>query len=106
MAKLQSIAAVNVPNESTSILTVSPDTPFTKISELIIANHTSEQVSCKVSILKYDLALEVVVIPQLTLIAYESKIIPTSTNLNSNDQIIIEPNVNKAIDVLVSFVEM
>ena len=106
MAKLKSVATANLARTAVEVYTVADDTPYIKLNELIISNHSVEQVTCKVSIFKKDIENTIVIIPQLQLLSNESQFIPMSTNLNTSDKLIIEPNVSQVIDVMVSCVEM
>ena len=106
MAQLKSVAAVSLIKGDTEIYEVSSTTPYIKLNELIIANTSSDQVTCVVKVFKSDIAQEVTIIANSILLAHESKILPLGTCLNAGDKLIISNNVNKAIDVLVSCVEM
>lgn len=106
MAQLKSVAATNLARGATEVYEVSNETPYAKVTEIIISNHSENTTSCKISVYKNATAQEVVIIPGLQLIASQSRIISMATSLNSQDKIIAEPDQPNCIDVLVSCVEM
>lgn len=106
MAQLKSVAATNLGRGTTEVYEVAETTPYAKITEIIISNHSENQTSCKISIYKNDSSQEVIIIPGLQLIASQSRIITMATCLNTSDKILAEPDQPNCIDVLVSCVEM
>lgn len=106
MAQLKSVSAINIAKDANEIYSVPDSTPYVKLTELILSNHTASNVVCKVSVYKSKSDQLVIIIPGLELFANQNQIISLSTCLNANDKIIVEPNISQAIDVLISCVEM
>lgn len=106
MAQLKSVGAINIAKNANDIYVVPDDTPYVKVTELILSNHSNASVSCSVSIYKSVTAETINIIPGLELLANQNQIIALATCLNTKDKIIVEPTISQAVDVLISCVEM
>jgi hypothetical protein len=106
LAQLKSVGSIDLINGATTVYEVSPDTPYAKLTELIVANTSGNTVSCKISIFKASTNQEIVIIPDLKLLSNQSNIINMATCLNAHDQVICTTSVPDCIDILVSCVEM
>lgn len=106
MAQLKSVGSLELINGATTVYEVSPDTPYAKLTELIVANKSGNTVSCKISIFKANTNQEITIIPNLQLLSNQSNIINMATCLSSQDKVICTTTVPNCIDVLVSCVEM
>ena len=106
MAQLKSVAAIDLIAGTTPVYEVSAETPYAKVTELIVSNTSGSTVSCKVSVYKASTNQTVVIIPSLQLLSNQSHIIGMATCLNTNDKILCDASQPNCIDVLVSCVEM
>ena len=106
MAQLKSVACVDLTYGETEVFSVGSTVPFVKLTELILANHSTNAVNCKIKIYKANINKEATISSNLRLEANENNFITCQTALNTNDKILINVDVNKAVDVLISCVEM
>lgn len=106
MAQLKSVGSNDLVAGSTIVYEVSSETPYAKLTELIVANTSGNTVSCKFSIYKASTNQEITIVPSLQLLSNQSQIIGMATCLNTNDKILCETSNPSCIDVLVSCVEM
>ena len=107
MAKLNSAAVAKISKGTTELYEVNGTVQQVKVSELIITNtDTSGPVTVSAKIFKATSGTAITIIPNMNLLAVESKIISLSTFLTNGDKILIEANVDNAVDVMVSFIEV
>ena len=99
MAQLRSVGVKDLVKGAVTIYTVPDSTPYAKISEIIVANHTTSSVTCKFSIYKAESDTTIIIVPELELIANQNQVLAFSTCLNTHDKVIIESHVSQAIDV-------
>ena len=105
MASLKSKAIPNITTTKMTIHTVSDTILNSKISEIIFANKTADEVSYFMFIKKAD-GTEVTVLPESLLHANESHHISTSTFLTAGDSVAVQSSADNAIDVMLSYVEL
>ena len=105
MASLKSKVFQNITTTKMTIHTVPNTILNSKISEIIFANKTTNEVSYFMFIRKVD-GTEVTVMPESLLHANESHRILTSTFLTAGDSVSVKSSENNAIDVMLSYVEL
>ena len=105
MAALKSKVFPNIKTTKATIHTVPDNIANSKVSEIIFANKTTEEVTYQMFVKKHD-GTEVVVLPESLLRANESHHISTSTFLTAGDSVSVQSSVNNAIDVMLSYVEL
>ena len=81
MAQLKSVGVKDLVKGPTNIYQVPDSTPYAKISEIIVANHTSSSATCKFSIYKAESDTTVVIVPELELLANQNHVLAFSTCL-------------------------
>lgn len=113
MAQLKSVAEANLQFAAVTVYEVSPTVKQVKVSELILANNNTTDVNVMVKVYKAETNSTINVIPNVNLLALESKFIPMSTFLTTGDSIIVQPKSkpdpesdDTNIDVMVSCIEV
>jgi hypothetical protein len=105
MAALKSKVFPNIETTKATIHTVPDNIANSKVSEIIFANKTTEEVTYQMFVKKHD-GTEVVVMPSSLLRANESHHISTSIFLNAGDSVAVLADTANSIDVMLSYVEL
>lgn len=106
IAKLKSAAAIDLKKGDNEIFVLADDTNGAKITEIIASNKSSAQIKVSIRIYKASLNDIVTIIPPMTFIANEGKVIPLATILEPGDKVLAETNAANSVDVLISVIEL